>query len=132
MGWLREEIDARAAVLLAVILAVPVAHAKIFMHGKSGPPANLMLGGGLRETTSGITPDPAPASFSELLYADANNIFGVNCLDFVYGSADGQVVNASSNNIMQSDIVPGLVVGTDATQHGVSYVAARDGVTEPA
>jgi hypothetical protein len=126
MGRLQDEIYTLAAVLLAVILAVPTAHAKIFMTGQSGLPAKLMLGGSLQDTTSGTTTVPTFVSFTERLYADANNAFCVNCLDFVYRFTDGPGVNEGSNNITNDDMIAQLVIETDTLQDGAGYVTAKD------
>jgi hypothetical protein len=73
-------------VLLALSLALPLAHAAILGNGDTGPPSFLLLNGVTQEAmTSGtITTATFSASYTTWVYSDPNNTFCAGCLDFVY------------------------------------------------
>lgn len=72
-------------IVVAFVLAVPLAQAAILGNGDTGPPSFLIPTGSLMATASGTIVAPTfSAPFTEWVYADPNNTFCHNCLDFAY------------------------------------------------
>jgi hypothetical protein len=71
--------------LLALVIAVPT-QASELGNGDTAPPDVFMnVGGTLQASINGaITTPTFMTSYTEWVYSDPNNVFCVNCLDFVY------------------------------------------------
>jgi hypothetical protein len=74
------------ACLLAVGLLVPISQASVLSNGTSVPPSPLFPAGTLVASVINgtITTATFSDSYSQWVYADPNNTFCANCLDFVY------------------------------------------------